>query len=100
MTAAPLRASDRPQPESPKRTRSAVLTIEYLGCLITVRCELVPGEAVRGSYEVVPLSKAAVTRFEDLGIGEICSDLKDAADLQHIFEWAKCEIDFLLEQPF
>ena len=98
MTTAPMRTSDRPRPESPSRTRSAVL--EYLGCRITVRSEMVRDGAVRGTYEVVPISKEAVSAFEDLGIAEISSDPMDAADSQHVFEWAKCEIDFLLEQPF
>ena len=82
------------------RTRSVVLTIEYLGCLITVRGEWASDKLVHGTYETCPVSKEAVAAFENLGIADISSDPMEAADPESMFEWAKCEIDFLLEQPF
>jgi len=85
---------------NPVRTRSAVLTIEYLGCLITVRGEWGYDKLWRGTYETCPISEEAVAAFEGLGVAEISSDLMEAADPECIFEWAKCEIDFLLERPF
>lgn len=100
MTTAPTRLSKKPPSEIPNSIRSVVLTVEYLGCLITVRSEMVPGEGVRGSYEIVPKSKGTASTFEDLGIAGISSDTMEATDLQYICEWAKCEIDFLLEEPF
>ena len=59
-----------------------------------------PGAGVRGSYGIVATSKRTTSAFEDLGIAEISSDIMEAADPQYICEWAKCEIDFLLEEPF
>ena len=100
MTTAPTRLSKKPQSEIPNWTRSTVVTVEYLGCLITVRSETVPGAGVRGSYEIAAISRRTVSAFEDLGIAEISSDTMEAADPQYICEWAKCEIDFLLEEPF
>jgi hypothetical protein len=100
MSALPASTERALQNVTPVRTRSAVLTIEYLGCRITVRGEWAPDTFVRGTYETCPISKAAVAAFESLGTADISSDLIEAADPTHIFEWAKCEIDFLLEQPF
>jgi hypothetical protein len=80
--------------------RPAVFSVEYLGCLITVRSEMVPGEGVRGSYEIVPASERTASAFEDLGVSGIVSSPMEATDSQCICEWAKCEIDFMLEQPF
>jgi hypothetical protein len=100
MTAAPTRLSMKRQSEIPNWTRSIVFTVEYLGCLITVRSEMMPGAGVRGSYEIVPISKESASVFEDLGIVGISSDAMEAPDPDYICEWAKCEIDFLLEEPF
>jgi hypothetical protein len=55
---------------------------------------------VCGTYETSPVSKEAVAAFENLGIARISGDPMEAASLEHISEWAKCEIDLLLEQPF
>jgi hypothetical protein len=98
----PARAdlSKKPQSESSSRTRSVVLTVEYLGCLITVRSEVVPGEGVRGSYEIVPTSNRTASAFEDLGMAGLSSDVTEAVDPQYICELAKCAIDFFLEEPF
>jgi hypothetical protein len=58
------------------------------------------GAGVRGTYEIVPASQGTAAAFAQLGIAAISSDAIDATNLQHICEWAKCEIDFLLEVPF
>jgi len=100
MSAPPGCMQRAPQNVNPIRTRSAVLSIEYLGCLITVRGEWASDKFVRGTYETCPISKEAVAAFNSLGTAEISCDLIEAADPESIFEWAKCEIDFLLEQPF
>jgi hypothetical protein len=92
--------SDSAQSGNPNWNRPAVLTIQYLGCLITVRGEIAAGAGVRGSYQIVPASQGTVSAFEHLGVAAISSDVIDATSLQHICEWAKCEIDFLLEAPF
>ena len=89
-----------PPPASQIRIQPGVSTIEYLGCRITVWSQPVPGAGVRGSYEIVPASERAVLAFEHLCIAGISSDMMEAADWQHICEWAKCEIDFFLEEPF
>jgi len=88
------------KPEMPQEDRPAVFSVEYLGCRITVRSERIAGEVPRGSYEIVPASERTQSLFENLGISAISSDAPDAADPQFLCEWAKCEIDFLLEQPF
>ena len=100
MSAPPASTMRAFQNGSPVRARSAVLTIEYLGCLITVRVEWASDKLVRGDYETRPVSKEAVTAFENLGFARVSSDPMEAANPEHMFEWAKCEIDFLLEQPF
>jgi hypothetical protein len=100
MSAPPASTRRALQNVNPVRPRSVVLTIEYFGCLITVRGEWASDELVRGTYETCPVSKEAVAAFEGLGIAEISSDPMEAADPEYMFEWAKCEIDFLLEQPF
>ena len=61
---------------------------------------MVPGEGARGFYEIVPASITTASAFEELGIAGLTSDMIEAADPQSLCEWAKCEIDFLLEQPF
>jgi hypothetical protein len=79
---------------------AAALVMQYLGCLITVRAEVVPGKGLCGRYEIVAASSETVCAFENFGIVEISSDIIEAPDLQTVCEWAKCEIDFLLEEPF
>jgi hypothetical protein len=80
--------------------RPVVFTVEYLGCLVTVRSETVPGDGVRGSYEIVATSERTASAFEQLGIVGFSSGPIEGADPQCICEWAKCEIDFMLEEPF
>ncbi len=78
----------------------SVRVIRYLGCLIIVQGDVVPGEGLRGRYEIVPASSTAARAFGYLGIARIASETIDAAVIQTICEWAKCEVDFLLEEPF
>jgi hypothetical protein len=100
MSTAPIPVSKECQSENPGWIRSVAFTVEYLGYLITVRSERLPGESVRGSYEIVAKSERAASVFDDRGIAGISSGTIEAVDPQHICEWAKCEIDFLLEEPF
>lgn len=85
---------------SSRASPAAALVMKYLGCLITVRAEVVAGKGLRGRYEIVPASSGTACAFENLGIVEISSDIIEAPDLQTFCEWAKCEVDFLLEEPF
>jgi len=90
----------RPGLTSQARSDPASFTVEYLGCLITVHSARLPGVGVRGSYAIVPATKQTARAFEERGISEISGDTIDAADAQHLCEWAKCELDFMLEVPF
>lgn len=87
-------------PNSPNGDNPSVRVVQYLGCLIMVQGDVVPGGGLRGRYEIVPASNIAARAFGHLGIARIVSETIDAADIQSICEWAKCAVDFLLEEPF
>ena len=60
----------KPSPESQRRVRAVIETVNYHGCTITLRSEVTANGSIRGCYEVVANTNGATWVFK--GTSEDC----------------------------
>jgi hypothetical protein len=83
--------------------------VRYHGCIIIVHSDTTMDGRLVGSYEIIPDQPETVTAFAERDITRLHSIVESCdrsgsnpplTDREYLVEMAKCEIDFVLEEPF